>query len=125
MAKLEQYRQYMQEVIRRHGSHQPAYGEVDLTGAKPANDYHHEYWSRLQKLGYQFLKQNTKEAVSTALRFTLGVPGVHTAIVGTKKPARWRDNARLLEAEPLSEKEFEAIRERWEECAPRTWVGQI
>ena len=30
MAKLDQYRQYMQEVIRRHGSHQPAYGEVEL-----------------------------------------------------------------------------------------------
>ena len=30
MAKLDQYRQYVQEVIRRHGCHQPAYGEVAL-----------------------------------------------------------------------------------------------
>src|SRR5215470_6946607 len=30
MAQLERYRQYIQAVIRRHGSHQPAYGEVEL-----------------------------------------------------------------------------------------------
>lgn len=30
MAKLDRYRQYMQTVIRRHSSHQPAYGEVEL-----------------------------------------------------------------------------------------------
>ena len=30
MASLEQYREYVQEVIRRHGSHQPAYGEVEM-----------------------------------------------------------------------------------------------
>ena len=30
MAKLDQYRQYIREVIQRHGQHQPAYGEVEL-----------------------------------------------------------------------------------------------
>ncbi len=30
MAQLEQYRQHIQEVIRRHSAHQPAYGEVEL-----------------------------------------------------------------------------------------------
>jgi hypothetical protein len=30
MAKLDQYRQVIQTVIRRHGAHQPAYGEVEL-----------------------------------------------------------------------------------------------
>ena len=28
MAKFDQYRQYIQTVIRRHGSHQPAYSTV-------------------------------------------------------------------------------------------------
>jgi len=30
MANLDPYRRAIQEVIRRHGSHPPAYGEVEL-----------------------------------------------------------------------------------------------
>src|ERR1043166_7257181 len=95
------------------------------TGRRPIDSYHHEYWQRLKKLDYAFLRNDTKKAVSVALRFTLSIPGVHTAIVGTKKPERWRENAQLLEAGPLNENELQAIRERWDECAPRTWIGQI
>jgi aryl-alcohol dehydrogenase-like predicted oxidoreductase len=95
------------------------------TGHRPIDSYHHEYWERLRKLNYDFVRGDVNKAVSLALRFTLSVPGVHTAIVGTKKPERWRQNAQLLGAGPLGEKEFEAIRERWDECAPRTWIGQI
>jgi aryl-alcohol dehydrogenase-like predicted oxidoreductase len=95
------------------------------TGHRPIDSYHHEYWHRLKKLDYDFLHGDLERSVSIALRFTLSVAGVQTAIVGTKKPARWRENARLLEAGTLSESQFQAIRERWEECAPRTWIGQI
>jgi aryl-alcohol dehydrogenase-like predicted oxidoreductase len=92
---------------------------------RPDNTYHQTYWERLQKLNYDFLRGDPKQAVATALRFTLSVPGVHTAIVGTKNPARWRENAALLEAGPLPKKEFEAIRARWKAVADKTWVGQI
>jgi aryl-alcohol dehydrogenase-like predicted oxidoreductase len=95
------------------------------TGHRPIDSYHHEYFERLRKLNYDFVRGDMNRSISIALRFTLSVPGVHTAIVGTKKPERWRENARLLEAGPLSENEFHAIRERWEECAPRTWIGQV
>jgi hypothetical protein len=95
------------------------------TGHRPIDSYHHEYWERLRKLNFDFVRGDLNRSVSIALRFTLSVPGVHTAIVGTKKPARWRENALLLEAGPLSESEFQVIRDRWEECAPRTWIGQI
>ena len=95
------------------------------TGHRPIDSYHHEYFERLRKLNYDFLRRDMNRSISIALRFTLSVPGVDTAIVGTKKPERWRENARLLEAGPLNENEFQAIRERWEECAPRIWIGQI
>ena len=96
------------------------------TGHRPANSYHHEYWERSRKLNYDFLRNaDFEKTISVALRFALSVPGVHTAIVGTTKPERWQQNARLLEAGPLSEAEFAAIRYRWEEYAPRTWIGQI
>ncbi|HST31563.1 MAG TPA: aldo/keto reductase [Chthoniobacterales bacterium] len=95
------------------------------TGHRPIDSYHQEYWERLRKLHYDFLRGDVNRSVSIALRFALSVAGVHTAIVGTKKPERWRENAQLLEAGPLDQTEFQAIRERWEECAPRTWIGQI
>jgi aryl-alcohol dehydrogenase-like predicted oxidoreductase len=95
------------------------------TGHKPIDSYHHEYWERLRKLNYDFLHGGDLEkTISIALRFTLTVPGVHTAIVGTKRPDRWQHDAKLLEAGPLSEAEFQAIRQRWEDLAPRIWVGQ-
>jgi aryl-alcohol dehydrogenase-like predicted oxidoreductase len=91
---------------------------------KPANDYHHAYWERLQQLRYDFLR-DPREASAVALRFTLSVPGVHTAIVGTTKPGRWRENAELLAAGPLPREQFEAIRARWRAVADPTWVGQV
>ena len=96
------------------------------TGHKPIQGYHHEYWERLRKLNYEFLRNaDLEKAIGIALRFALSVPGVQTAIVGTKKPERWQENSKLLEAGPLSEPEFHAIRHRWEEYAPRIWIGQI
>ncbi len=94
------------------------------TGSKPQDAYHHEYWERLQKLDYQFLKENLNDAISIALRFTLAAPGVGTAIVGTSNPDRWASNARLLESGALSSEEVEMIRGRWEEMAAGQWVGQ-
>jgi aryl-alcohol dehydrogenase-like predicted oxidoreductase len=97
------------------------------TGHKPIESYHHEYYERLRKLNYDFLRNfdDLEKTISIALRFTLSVPGVHTAIVGTTKPDRLQQNAKLLEAGPLSEEEYQAIRDRWEEVAPRIWIGQI
>jgi aryl-alcohol dehydrogenase-like predicted oxidoreductase len=92
---------------------------------KPAESYYQAYWSRLRALDYPFLRDTPETAVGTALRFTLGVPGVHTAIVGTAKAARWGQNAALLEAGPLAAREFEAIRRRWREVADPSWDGQV
>jgi aryl-alcohol dehydrogenase-like predicted oxidoreductase len=90
---------------------------------KPAEPYYQDYWSRLRVLDYDFLKGHT--AVATALRFTLAVPGVHTAIVGTTKPDRWAANAALLTAGALSTAEFDRIRARWRQVAEASWEGQI
>jgi aryl-alcohol dehydrogenase-like predicted oxidoreductase len=86
--------------------------------------YHAPYWERLSELSYNFLNGDFQNAVSVALRFTLAVPGVHTAIVGTTQPDRWRQNAELLEAGALDPKQFQAIRDRWKSVRKPDWVGQ-
>jgi aryl-alcohol dehydrogenase-like predicted oxidoreductase len=91
---------------------------------KPAEAYHETYWSRLRMLDYDFLSAAADTAVATALRFTLSVPGVHTAIVGTTKPTRWLQNAALLGAGALPRDAFEQIRARWRAVADASWVGQ-
>ena len=95
------------------------------TGHKPINSYHHEYYERLRKLNFDFLATiQPRNRIAIALRFVLSVPGVHTAIVGTTKPERFQENARLLESHPLPQNEYNAIRERWDVIAPKTWIGQ-
>ena len=94
------------------------------TGAKPTNPYHQTYWERLEQLQYDFLKGGGEQAVATALRFTLSVPGVDTAIVGTKNPERWKQNAALASEGPLDAAQFQAIRKRWLRIAQPDWFGQ-
>jgi aryl-alcohol dehydrogenase-like predicted oxidoreductase len=94
------------------------------TGRKPREAYHQEYWRRLQALDYDFLRRPLPESIGTALRFTLSVAGVHTAIVGTTRSGRWSENAALLGAGPLPPAELAAIRRRWHEVARPDWRGQ-
>jgi aryl-alcohol dehydrogenase-like predicted oxidoreductase len=92
--------------------------------SKP-DPYHQPYWERLPKLDYEFLRGDFQNAISIALRFTLAVPGVHTAIVGTTQPDRWRQNAELLmKAGPLEQRQFDEIRARWGSVAGADWDGQ-
>ena len=92
---------------------------------KPGEAYYQTYWSRLRALDYDFLRGSPDGAVATALRFTLSVPGVHTAIVGTIRPERWQQNAALLEPGALPRRDVERIRARWREVAGASWVGQV
>ncbi len=91
---------------------------------KPADAYHHPYWERIQKLPFPFLKKSLEESIATALRFTLSIEGVTTAIVGTTKPNRWQENAKYGAEGNLSDKEFNEIRKIWNEIADETWIGQ-
>ena len=94
------------------------------SGARPDNAYCHVYWERLQRLDYAFLTRPVPESIGVALRFTASIPGVHTMIVGTTKPGRWRENAALLAAGPLPPVELDAIRARWRDIADASWTGQ-
>ncbi|MEZ5305681.1 MAG: aldo/keto reductase [Pyrinomonadaceae bacterium] len=91
----------------------------------PEDSYHHEYWNRIQKLRYGFLESPLEESVAHALRFTLTPDEISTAIVGSTKPGRWQQNASSVNEGPLSDGDFEEIRERWAECGGEDWKGQV
>lgn len=98
--------------------------------AKPENGYHETYWNRLSELSYPWASGDARKvdgpngAVGTAMRFTAMQPGVSVLIVGTTKPERWKQNAELLAAGPLSKEVHAAIRARWKEVAKPDWTGQ-
>ena len=102
----------------------PVANAVWLRSRVSSSDYSREYWDRLNKLDFDFLTNASADAFATALRFTLSVPGVHTAIVGTAKPARIAGNAELASSPPLPPAEFDAIRARWHAIAKPDWFGR-
>lgn len=60
-----------------------------------------------------------------ALRFTLGQPGVHTAIIGTTNPANARANLAAAEKGPLPPAVAEKIRAAFRAADPDgQWTGQ-
>lgn len=91
---------------------------------RPADPYVQEYWDRLQKLQFPFLDGPLEESIAKSLRFTLSIPGIATAIVGTTRPHRWQQNAEYVGQGSMSTSEFEAIRDRWREIADPEWTGQ-
>ncbi len=116
-----------QAVAKRMGviAKRPIANAVWRNAQRPDNGYHVPYWERMQKLTYEFAHDPaSSEAGAIALRFTLMIPGIDTAIVGTKNQARWRQNADQLKAGPLLPEQFEAIRARWKQVADASWTGQ-
>ncbi|MBW3637670.1 MAG: aldo/keto reductase, partial [Armatimonadetes bacterium] len=84
--------------------------------------YSRSYQDRWRELNFDW-GNNPEAAASIALRWTLG-HGVSTAIVGTKNPSRWTQNAALLEAGPLDAALFESIGARWREVGGEKWTGK-
>ncbi|HLU38931.1 MAG TPA: aldo/keto reductase [Planctomycetota bacterium] len=97
---------------------------------EPKDGYVADYWRRMRELDYDFCKGDRRTdrgpegAAGVALRFTVSLPGVHTAIVGTTNPDRFAQNAKLLAAGPLPEEQMATIRARWKEVARDDWVGR-
>ena len=85
--------------------------------------HHQVYWERFRELRYDFLLND--RAAEIGLRFTLSVPGAHTAIAGTTNPEHLLENARYAAEGPLPAAQFEAIRSTWSKVSAPTWLGQL
>ena len=93
---------------------------------RPSNEYHQTYWERLKEINYLFLHTSAlADSLATALRFTLSVPGVSMAIVGTKSDERWAQTLSFAEPATLPESQYEYIRQVWQDRASPDWHGQV
>jgi aryl-alcohol dehydrogenase-like predicted oxidoreductase len=107
-------------------------------GAWKATDVQHEkylnyakpYHERFAAMGLDL--QSVRDACGSpvidwpeiALRFTLSIPGVHTAIVGTTSPTNTRSNLAAADAGPLPSAAVELIRSAWRTADPdNEWPG--
>jgi aryl-alcohol dehydrogenase-like predicted oxidoreductase len=80
---------------------------------EPSDPIDQIYWERLKALNYDFLQGDAESIASTALRFTLSVPGVHILLVGTTNFKHLQHNLAQVEAGPLSPSQYSAIRRHW------------
>jgi aryl-alcohol dehydrogenase-like predicted oxidoreductase len=99
--------------------------EVAWRGDIPRNAYGYPYHERLQRLQYDFLQGDLETAVAIALRFTLSVPGVDVAIVGTSNLDHLRRNVDAVAQGPLPQEQYDMIRSIWEERADQHWLGLL
>jgi aryl-alcohol dehydrogenase-like predicted oxidoreductase len=90
---------------------------------RPETPHHRAYWDRLQELRYDCWQDD--RTFETALRFTLSVPGVNTAIVGTTNLAHFRQNVKSAADGALQKDQFDAICARWKQVARPDWFGQM
>lgn len=88
---------------------------------QPAGDYCEAYWLRWQAMG---LDDGGREWGETALRFTLSIPGVSSAIVGTGRPAHLREAMAWAQAGALDAAEVARWQARFRAC-DSGWDGQI
>ena len=90
--------------------------------SQPHGDYCEPYWLRMRALG--MAPPGEMPWGEFALRFTLSVPGVASAIVGTGRLAHLLQNAQWAAKGPLDPGVVEAWRARFRQ-ADAGWDGQV
>ena len=88
---------------------------------RPVGDYAEPYWLRWQAMA---LDAGGREWGETALRFSLSIPGVASAVVGTGRPAHLREAIDWAARGPLEAAEVRRWRERFQAC-DQGWTGQV
>jgi aryl-alcohol dehydrogenase-like predicted oxidoreductase len=90
--------------------------------AQPHGDYCEPYWLRMRAMA--LTPPEGMDWGEFALRFTLSVPGVASAIVGTGRLAHLRENQQWAARGPLPAALAESWRNRFREC-DSSWRGQV
>jgi len=90
--------------------------------SQPVGDYCEAYWLRMRAMG--MAPPGEMSWGEFALRFTLSVPGVASAIVGTGRLAHLRENIEWAARGPLELSLLESWQRRFREL-DQGWNGQI
>jgi aryl-alcohol dehydrogenase-like predicted oxidoreductase len=99
----------------------PIAGAVWRFTGKPESFAESHYWHRFHAM---HLNPHGMDWNELALRFTLQLEGVSSAITGTSKISHFRENIRIAEKGPLPEPVFREIREAFIKNDDN-WTGLI
>jgi aryl-alcohol dehydrogenase-like predicted oxidoreductase len=92
----------------------------------PVGDYCETYWHRWREMAApdEGLPDTGMPDGERALRFTLSLPGVASAIVGTTRIEHLLQNLAWAEAGPLPDESLAALRTTWRRHGAN-WRGEI
>lgn len=88
--------------------------------SQPHGDYSEVYWQRWHKMAVE----TDLAPEELAVRFTVYAAGVHSAIIGTRRPEHLEQNLRLAAKGPLPADLLRQISERFSVCGAG-WQGEI
>jgi aryl-alcohol dehydrogenase-like predicted oxidoreductase len=88
-----------------------------------ANQHIRPYVDRLLRLAYDPADFGCASMAELALRFTLGVEGVHSAIASSRNPAHIADNLRIVDqVGPLAPEHIQRMRDHFD-ATEQQWLG--
>lgn len=87
-----------------------------------ASEHVRPYVDRLSVLAYDPGEYGCGDMAELALRFTLGVEGLHTAIASSRNPRHIEENLRVVDRGPLEPEQVARIRAKFD-AVQRDWPG--
>ena len=111
-------------IVKRPIANSAWRGPEAFSGIYP--EYIRPYWERFNKLRLKPQDlgfAGERDWAEIALRFTLSIPGCHTAIIGTTNPDNARANIAVADKGPLPDAAVRRIRDAFRQAAAGGWPG--
>jgi aryl-alcohol dehydrogenase-like predicted oxidoreductase len=84
-------------------------------------NYARDYHDRFKAMGLSLDKLGAADWSELALRFTLSIPGIHTAIIGTTNPKNAQHNAASAAKGPLSQDAVDKVFQAFLNAGNQAW----
>ncbi len=91
---------------------------------RPSNPWLHDYWERFRELDVSPLDYGCDSYLELSLRFSLGLKGVSSILIGTEKSEHLKVNYNILKKGPLSNEMMDQILCKWSSLGADRWLAK-